>query len=149
MFGWPPKTSLVAEIDLPPDIQLAQRLAFWMDNAFVVPIIGKRIGWDAIVGMVPVAGDVAMAVVGGYMLWLAWRYQLPQKVLVEMALNIAVDALAGTVPVIGDWVDASFKAHARNAKVLATAYRNQLPPSQVILTMPNPPSRQGQQPVRR
>jgi hypothetical protein len=35
-----------------------------------------------------------------------------------MGRNIAIDALAGSVPVLGDLFDVAFKAHLRNARLL-------------------------------
>lgn len=128
----------IVDIDLPLDIQAAQRLAFWMDNAIEIPFIRRRIGWDAIAGLVPGAGDIAMALIGVYMIWIGWRYQLPRRVMVHMALNLVFDAVSGSIPLVGDIFDATFKAHARNAQLLVEAYRNQLEPGQVTVNMSSP-----------
>ena len=36
----------------------AQRWTRWLDSAIPIPGTGKRVGWDGIVGFVPVVGDV-------------------------------------------------------------------------------------------
>jgi Domain of unknown function (DUF4112) len=43
---------------------------------------------------------------------------LPRATLMQMVGNIVVDALAGTVPVVGDLFDVVSKANTRNLKLL-------------------------------
>lgn len=42
----------------------------------------------------------------------------PKVLLLKMAFNIAIDALAGTVPVLGDLFDFVWKANQRNVHLL-------------------------------
>ena len=53
------------------------RIAHIMDDSIRVPLIGKRIGWDAVLGLVPGAGDVAGALISAYIVIAAWRLGVP------------------------------------------------------------------------
>ncbi len=89
-----------------------------MDAGIAVPFTTWRIGVDPIIGLVPGLGDAAGAVLGGWVLLEAVRLGASRHTLLRMAGNIAVDALAGLVPLVGDIVDAAFKANLRNVALL-------------------------------
>ncbi|MGI9360207.1 MAG: DUF4112 domain-containing protein, partial [Parasphingorhabdus sp.] len=40
-----------------------------LERAFVIPGINRPIGLDALVGMIPVIGDVVTAIMGAYIVW--------------------------------------------------------------------------------
>ena len=43
-----------------------EALAHLMDSAFVIPGINRRVGLDALIGLVPVVGDVAGMLISSY-----------------------------------------------------------------------------------
>ena len=92
-------------------------LANIMDTAIVLP--GNiRIGADAVIGLLPGIGD---AVTTGISLWMikeAHALGAAKHVLTRMAGNVAVDALTGIVPVLGDAFDVFWRANRRNVKLL-------------------------------
>lgn len=55
---------------------------------------------------------------GGYLILLGSRLGAPKPVLARMVLNVALDTLAGVVPVIGDLFDVAWKANTRNMALL-------------------------------
>jgi hypothetical protein len=77
-----------------------------------------RFGLDAILGLVPGLGDVAGAAMGSYLVLLGSKLGAPKPVLARMVLNVALDALAGVVPVAGDLFDVAWKANTRNMALL-------------------------------
>lgn len=89
-----------------------------MDSALPVPGTRWRVGLDSLVGLIPGIGDAAGFAVSGYALLEARRLGAPTSLLLRMALNIAVDALVGAVPLLGDVFDAGFKANRRNLRLL-------------------------------
>lgn len=95
-----------------------RRLADVFDTALRVPGTRLRFGADALVGLVPVAGDVVGAAFGLYGVWTAWRVGAPAAVLARMVANVAADLLLGLVPAVGDVADFLFPAHARNRRLL-------------------------------
>ncbi|HUF82037.1 MAG TPA: DUF4112 domain-containing protein [Burkholderiales bacterium] len=94
------------------------RLAWLLDNSIRIPGTDFRIGLDAILGLVPGAGDAAGMVLSGYIVLAAARLGAPASVLFRMMLNIAVEGLVGAIPVAGDIFDAAWKANQRNAALL-------------------------------
>ena len=54
------------------------------------------------------------------MLVTAARLGAPPAVLARMGLNIAVDTLAGAIPLVGDVFDAGYKTNVRNLRLLET-----------------------------
>jgi uncharacterized protein DUF4112 len=100
------------------DLQRVRRLARLLDTAVRIPIIGVRFGLDAVLGLVPGAGDAVSAVLSGYPMLIAARHRLPATVVVRMLGNIAFDAIAGSLPVLGDIFDVGFKANIRNQRLI-------------------------------
>jgi hypothetical protein len=88
------------------------------DQAFGIPGTKWRFGLDALFGLVPGLGDVVGAVVAVYALHVARQLRAPGIVQAQMLSNIAIDALVGTVPLIGDAFDFVFKAQTRNLALL-------------------------------
>lgn len=95
-----------------------QRLAELWDSAFRIPGTSVRVGLDPIVGLVPGIGDVAGALVSAYIVLEAARFDVPGTTLLRMLANVAIDALLGTVPVIGDIFDVGWRANLRNVALI-------------------------------
>lgn len=55
---------------------------------------------------------------GGYFILLGLRLGAPTRVLARMVFNVALDTLAGAVPVVGDMFDVGWKANTRNMALL-------------------------------
>ncbi|HEY9872168.1 MAG TPA: DUF4112 domain-containing protein, partial [Candidatus Obscuribacterales bacterium] len=68
-----------------------------MDTAFRIPGTGFRFGIDPIIGLIPGAGDLVSTAFSAYIIFLAARFRLPNKVLTQMILNIALEAAVGAV----------------------------------------------------
>lgn len=96
-------------------------LAWLLDNSIYIPLINYRIGLDAIIGLLPGLGDVAGLILSSFIVLQALRLRVPKAVLLRMVLNIGMEALIGLIPVVGDLFDATFKANARNVRLLRLA----------------------------
>jgi hypothetical protein len=108
---------------------LLERLVFVLDQAFPIPGTSWRIGLDGIVGLLfPGGGDALGAVVSAALVFLAARQGLPRVVVARMVFNVAVDALIGAIPVLGDLFDFGWKANTRNLRLLER-YRSGRPPT--------------------
>lgn len=94
------------------------RLAWWLDDAFRVPVIGKRVGIDGVVGLVPFAGDLVGAGLSSLLVVEALRLGAPRQVWMRMGANAGADFVIGLVPVVGDLFDMAWKANRRNERVL-------------------------------
>ncbi|MGZ8274762.1 MAG: DUF4112 domain-containing protein [Burkholderiaceae bacterium] len=89
-----------------------------MDEAVHVPMLGTRVGLDALLGVVPVAGDLISAGIGLYMVAQARELGASRWLQARMIGNLLLDVAVGAVPVVGDLADVYFKAHRRNLKLL-------------------------------
>ena len=87
----------------------ADKLARVMDGMYLDPILGMVFPW---------VGDVVSAGLGLYPVYLAWKRGAPRTLLARMVLNLSVDLLAGSVPLVGDIWDFFFRAHKRNLVLL-------------------------------
>ena len=94
-------------------IEALERL---LDRAFVLPVLNRPIGLDAIVGLVPVAGDTIAAAMGLYLIWEARNVGMSKWQLTRMAGTVGFDWLLGSVPVAGDVFDIFYQSNSRNLK---------------------------------
>jgi len=101
----------------PTSLAQVRRLAQVLDTSIPLPG-GYRIGWDAVLGLIPGLGDGAGAVLSAYIVLQAVRLGASREVLVRMVGNVALEALLGAVPFLGDFFDAAFKANVRNVRLL-------------------------------
>lgn len=95
-----------------------EALARLMDGALVVPGTNLRLGLDAVVGLVPVAGDVISGVISSYLIWEARRLGAPKWLLARMMGNTLLDTTIGAIPVLGDAFDVMFRANMKNMALL-------------------------------
>lgn len=95
-----------------------ERLSWLMDELFRVPVLGWRVGLDAIVGLIPGFGDTATTLVSFYILTSAVRYRVPKVTLMRMGLNLGLDYVLGALPLVGDLFDAWFKSNQKNVDLL-------------------------------
>lgn len=93
-------------------------LARLMDSLFVIPGTRVRLGVDAILGLVPVAGDLLAQLVATYIIWEAKRLGASRLLLWRMVGNTLIDTIVGSVPVVGDAFDVAFKANLKNLRLL-------------------------------
>ncbi len=101
-----------------------ERLAWLMDRAFHIPGTRIRIGLDALLGLLPIGGDVLTGLVQAGLVLVALRhYKVPKHVAARMAANVLIDIAVGAIPLLGDLFDIGFKANTRNMQLLE-AYRH-------------------------
>lgn len=96
-----------------------ERLSWLMDDLIKIPGINWRFGLDALVGLIPGFGDTATSLVSFYILVSAVRYRVPKVTLLRMGLNIAIDYLLGSIPLVGDVFDAWWKSNQMNVALLS------------------------------
>jgi len=94
------------------------KLAWWLDDAFEIPVIGKRIGVDGLLGFIPFVGDFVGVGLSSLMIGEAMRLGAPRRLWLRMGANVGVDFVVGLVPLAGDIFDVAFKANRRNQKLM-------------------------------
>jgi hypothetical protein len=101
--------------------QWVRLLSYWTDSVFEVPGLGWRFGLDPLIGLVPVLGDLATTAMSFYILSLAAYFQVPRSTLARMGLNVAIDYVVGSIPLVGNVFDFAWKANQRNVTLLERA----------------------------
>lgn len=96
-----------------------QRLSWLMDDLIRVPGVNWRFGLDALVGLIPGFGDTATSLVSFYVLVSAVRYGVPKVTLLRMGMNIGIDYVVGSFPLVGDLFDVWWKSNQRNVELLS------------------------------
>ena len=89
-------------------------LAWLLDNSIPIPGTGRRIGIDALIGLIPGAGDIVSGGLGLLVVVRAAQRGLPTIVLARMLVNVALDFSIGAIPILGDLFDMWFKSNVRN-----------------------------------
>ena len=97
-------------------------LARLMDSQFSIPGTKIKFGFDALIGLVPVVGDFSTFLVSGFIVMILARNGASGYVLARMVFNIVVDAVIGSIPVLGDIFDVGFKANQRNMRLMHEHY---------------------------
>ncbi|KAI1331090.1 hypothetical protein F5Y16DRAFT_360500 [Xylariaceae sp. FL0255] len=96
-----------------------KRRAYRLDMSFG-SILGLKLGWGSIIGLVPFAGDAVDAMLALLVVRTAKEIEggLPEAILMKMYFWILLDLVIGFVPFIGDAFDCVVLANTRNAKLL-------------------------------
>ena len=110
-------------------VEMVERV---LENAFTIPGLRRKVGLDAVVGLVPVAGDVVSALMGMYLVWEGRNLGMSKWQLARMSANVGVDTLLGAIPVVGDGFDFLFRSNTRNLKMIRKHIARHHPHAQVI-----------------
>lgn len=89
-----------------------------LDEAVRVPGTNYRVGLDPILGILPVGGDAAGLVLSMYPILEAARFDLPTWTIAKMLILVAIDAVIGSIPLVGTLFDAAWKANEWNRRTL-------------------------------
>ncbi len=95
-----------------------ETLAHYLDGLFRIPGTGWRFGLDSLIGLVPNVGDLSTSLVSFYILIAGVRYGVPKITLFRMALNIALDYIIGSIPILGDAFDFFWKHNQQNMDLI-------------------------------
>jgi Domain of unknown function (DUF4112) len=93
------------------------QLAWLLDNCFKIPGTKWRFGLEAVLGLVPGAGDIISGLLGLFLLIRAFQFKLPKIVIVRMLANSLLDFGIGAIPFVGDAFDFVYKANTRNMQL--------------------------------
>lgn len=89
-----------------------------LENALVIPGTRFRVGLDAILGVVPVLGDLISAAMGAWIVWEARNLGMPKWQLWRMGANVGIDTAIGAIPFVGDAFDLVFRSNSKNLKII-------------------------------
>ena len=103
-----------------------------LERAFVVPGTNYRVGLDAVVGLVPVLGDLVTTAMGAWLVWEGRNLGMSKFHLARMGGNVGVDALIGAIPLVGDLFDFAFRSNSRNLRIIKRWMDKHHPETRVI-----------------
>jgi hypothetical protein len=119
---------------LPPEsagaVTLRQRAQSWfsdermdlfahlLDDWFHIPFTPIRIGLDGLIGLIPGLGDILAGIASFVIILAAWIRGVPYVTLVRMMVNLGIEVVVGSIPVLGDAFDIAWKANRRNYKLM-------------------------------
>ena len=93
------------------------RFAWLMDRVVPLPIIGG-VGMDAVLGLVPVVGDLASLSMSAVMIVRAAQLGAPPELVSRLIAIQCIDLALGAVPGLGDLVDVGYQANRRSAALV-------------------------------
>ncbi|WP_394648230.1 DUF4112 domain-containing protein [uncultured Sphingomonas sp.] len=94
-------------------VEAVERL---LEGLYVIPGINRRVGLDAIVGLVPVVGDLLAGAMGMWLVWEARNLGMSRLALFGMTARVGFDTVLGMVPFVGDAADFFYRSNTRNLK---------------------------------
>lgn len=113
-----PARSVPTEADLHRTLVRLEWLSRILDEAITIPGTSIRVGWDAVIGLIPIVGDGTTTAISTYYIWEANRLGARKRVMLKMLGNVGIDFVAGTIPLVGDMVDVAWRANRRNLLAL-------------------------------
>ncbi|TAD76440.1 MAG: DUF4112 domain-containing protein [Sphingomonadales bacterium] len=103
-----------------------------LERSFTIPGVNMPVGLDAVIGLVPVLGDIVTTALGAYILWEARNLGMPKWKLMRMGANVLFDTAIGAIPLVGDVVDLAFRSNTKNLKILIRHIDKQHPQTRLI-----------------
>lgn len=116
--GWSGAPRQPAAEDIEAGLARIEALSKVMDSIVRIPGTDLRIGVDALIGLLPVVGDIISQVVSSYLIWEARQLGASRFVIARMIANSALDMVVGAIPVAGDAFDVMFRANLKNLALL-------------------------------
>lgn len=98
--------------------QRIKKLAWVLDESIQIPGTTWRIGWDAILGLIPGVGDVVGYIFSLFVLFESYRLGVSGWTLTRQLGNVLMELFVGIFPGLGDIFDFFWKANSRNLKLL-------------------------------
>lgn len=103
-----------------------------LEGIVEIPVLRRKVGLDAIAGVIPVAGDLLTAAMGLYLVWEARNLGLPSWQLWRMMANVGIDTAIGAVPLAGDLFDLLYRSNTRNLRIIRKHLDRHHPATRVI-----------------
>ena len=109
-----------------------EAVEFLLERSFRIPGVNFPVGLDAIIGLVPVLGDIVTTALGAYIVWEARNLGLSKWHLTRMGANVAVDTMIGLIPIVGDAADIVFRSNTRNLRIIKKHLEKHHPETRII-----------------
>jgi hypothetical protein len=111
-----------SKVKLAPAMQMVERVSRVLDSQFTIPGTKIKFGIDPIMSLFPVVGDLITYLISVLLIYMMYNHGASRKVVIKMMLNSTLDAVIGSVPVIGTIFDVVYRSNDRNVKLLKEHY---------------------------
>jgi hypothetical protein len=105
-----------------PQLKWIDGFSRLLDTKFRIPGTDVRFGADFLLGLVPGAGDMVSLAMSGVLVATMAKNGASGMLAAKMLFNVALDALVGTIPILGNIFDLFYKANYRNAVLMREYY---------------------------
>ena len=106
-----------------PQLRWVDTFSRTLDTKFRIPGTNLRFGLDFLLGLVPGAGDVLSLGMSGTLVATMAKNGASPMLVARMLVNVALDAIVGSVPIVGNIFDLVYKANYRNAELMREYYQ--------------------------
>lgn len=106
------------QADMQATLARLESLARILDSVVRIPGTDVRVGVDALLGVVPVLGDLASQLISGYLILEARRLGCSRWTIARMAANSTIDTVVGAIPIVGDVFDVMYRSNLKNIALL-------------------------------
>lgn len=111
-----------SNVKLAPTMQIVERVSRILDSQFTIPGTKIKFGIDPIMSLFPVIGDLITYIISALLIYMMYNHGASRKVVIKMMLNSTLDAVAGSVPLVGTVFDVFYRSNDRNVKLLKEHY---------------------------
>lgn len=107
-----------------------------LERAVTIPGTRIPLGLDAMLGFVPVVGDVLAGAIGLYLVWEARNLGLSKWAVARMLGNVGIDTAIGAIPLAGDVFDMLYRSNSKNLRILKRHLDRHHPGSAIVNVRP-------------
>jgi hypothetical protein len=93
-------------------------LSHILDDFIKIPGTSIRFGLDGIMGVVPGIGDILGGIASCIIIIAAWMRGVSYVSVARMVANVGIEAVVGSIPILGDMFDIAWRANRRNYALL-------------------------------
>lgn len=103
-------------------MRTVEEISRFLDSRFEIPGTKIRFGLDPILSMIPVLGDFLTYMISAALIYTMHNHGASRKVVIKMLMNSTLDAVVGTIPLVGTVFDVFYRSNDRNVKLLKEHY---------------------------
>lgn len=107
-----------------PELAWVEGLSTLLDSKFTIPGTQLSFGFDFLLGLFPGIGDVISMGFSGVLVATMAKHGASPRLVSKMLLNVVLDTIFGSIPLLGNVFDLFFKANNRNASLMKQYYRD-------------------------
>ena len=103
-----------------------------LERSLRIPGVNVPVGLDAVLGLVPILGDIITTALGAYIVWEARNLGMSKWHLTRMGANVVFDSAIGLIPLVGDAADFVFRSNTRNLRIIKKYLDKHHPETRII-----------------